>query len=43
MTIVPITVTVLHGYIHRLRKLLINDNKIKIINIRGIGYKLVVQ
>jgi len=31
----------LHGYIHKLRKLLINDERVKIINERGIGYKLV--
>jgi DNA-binding response OmpR family regulator len=32
----------LHGYIHKLRKLLINDDQVKIMNVRGIGYKLVV-
>jgi Response regulators consisting of a CheY-like receiver domain and a winged-helix DNA-binding domain len=31
----------LHGYIHKLRKLLSKDDMIKIINVRGIGYKLV--
>ncbi|MDR1357254.1 MAG: response regulator transcription factor [Tannerellaceae bacterium] len=31
----------LHGYIHKLRKLLSGDERLKIINIRGIGYKLV--
>jgi DNA-binding response OmpR family regulator len=31
----------LHGYIHKLRKLLINDDRVKIMNVRGIGYKLV--
>jgi DNA-binding response OmpR family regulator len=33
----------LHGYIHKLRKLLSKDNQVKIINVRGIGYKLVCQ
>jgi len=33
----------LHGYIHKLRKLLSRDEKLKIINLRGIGYKLVYQ
>jgi DNA-binding response OmpR family regulator len=31
----------LHGYIHKLRKLLSKDESLKIINVRGIGYKLV--
>lgn len=31
----------LHGYIHKLRKLLSRDDKLKILNVRGIGYKLV--
>ncbi|MCL1932562.1 MAG: response regulator transcription factor [Candidatus Azobacteroides sp.] len=31
----------LHGYIHKLRRLLRNDERVKIINMRGIGYKLV--
>lgn len=31
----------LHGYIHKLRKLLSEDEQLKIINVRGIGYKLV--
>ena len=31
----------LHGYIHKLRKLLSEDERLKIINLRGIGYKLV--
>jgi len=31
----------LHGYIHKLRKLLIGDNRVNIMNIRGIGYKLI--
>lgn len=31
----------LHGYIHKLRKLLSKDERLKIINVRGIGYKLV--
>ena len=33
----------LHGYIHKLRKLLFKDKRVKIINVRGIGYKLVFQ
>jgi DNA-binding response OmpR family regulator len=33
----------LHGYIHKLRKLLSNDERVKIINVRGIGYKIVFQ
>lgn len=33
----------LHGYIHKLRKLLSKDDQLKIINVRGIGYKLVCQ
>ena len=33
----------LHGYIHKLRKLLQKDETVKIINERGIGYKLVFQ
>lgn len=33
----------LHGYIHKLRKLLSKDDSVKIINERGIGYKLVCQ
>jgi DNA-binding response OmpR family regulator len=33
----------LHGYIYKLRKLLIEDKRVQIINIRGIGYKLVVR
>jgi DNA-binding response OmpR family regulator len=31
----------LHGYIHKLRKLLLKDERVKIINLRGVGYKLV--
>jgi DNA-binding response OmpR family regulator len=31
----------LHGYIHKLRRLLSKDEGVKILNIRGIGYKLV--
>jgi DNA-binding response OmpR family regulator len=31
----------LHGYIHKLRKLLLEDERVKIINLRGVGYKLV--
>lgn len=31
----------LHGYIHKLRKLLSKDERLKIINVRGIGYKFV--
>jgi len=30
----------LHGYIHKLRKLLVKDDTVKILNLRGIGYKL---
>ena len=33
----------LHGYIHKLRKLLQNDETVRIINERSIGYKLVCQ
>ena len=33
----------LHGFIHKLRKFLSDDEKVKIINTRGIGYKLVSQ
>ncbi|MDR2146242.1 MAG: helix-turn-helix domain-containing protein, partial [Tannerella sp.] len=33
----------LHGYIHKLRKLLSDDERVKIINLRGIGYKIVCQ
>ncbi|MDR1623753.1 MAG: response regulator transcription factor [Tannerellaceae bacterium] len=33
----------LHGYIHKLRKLLSKDERVKIINVRGIGYKLVCK
>lgn len=32
----------LHGFIHKLRRLLGKDEKIKILNVRGVGYKLVV-
>jgi len=39
----PYNLNSLHGYIHKLRKLLQNDETIKIINERGIGYKLVCQ
>jgi DNA-binding response OmpR family regulator len=39
----PYNLNSLHGYIHKLRKLLIHENKVKIINERGIGYKLVFQ
>jgi DNA-binding response OmpR family regulator len=39
----PYNLNSLHGYIHKLRKLLINENRLKIINERGIGYKLVFQ
>lgn len=37
----PYNLNSLHGYIHKLRKLLQKDTKIKIINERTIGYKLV--
>ena len=33
----------LHGFIHKLRRLLRHDPAIAILNIRGIGYKLVVD
>lgn len=33
----------LHGYIHKLRRLLRHDNRIKIINQRGFGYMLIVK
>lgn len=33
----------LHGFIHKLRRLLEKDERIKILNIRGVGYKLVVE
>ncbi|MDR0507458.1 MAG: response regulator transcription factor [Dysgonamonadaceae bacterium] len=33
----------LHGYIHKLRKLLSKDESVKIINERGTGYKLVLK
>ncbi|MFA6334294.1 MAG: response regulator transcription factor [Bacteroidales bacterium] len=33
----------LHVFIYKLRKLLAEDTRIKILNIRGIGYKLIVQ
>ncbi|MDR2232045.1 MAG: response regulator transcription factor [Tannerella sp.] len=33
----------LHGYIYKLRKLLSDDERVKIINLRGIGYKIVCQ
>lgn len=33
----------LHGFIHKLRRLLRHDPSIAIINLRGIGYKLVVR
>jgi DNA-binding response OmpR family regulator len=39
----PYNLNSLHGYIHKLRKLLINESRVKIINERGIGYKLVFQ
>lgn len=32
----------LHVFIHKLRKILAADEQVKIVNIRGIGYKLVV-
>lgn len=32
----------LHGFIHKLRRHLRHDSSISIINLRGIGYKLVV-
>jgi DNA-binding response OmpR family regulator len=37
----PYSLNSLHGYMHKLRKLLINEGRVKIINERGIGYKLV--
>lgn len=33
----------LHGYIHKLRRLLSNDQNINIINQRGFGYMLIVR
>ena len=33
----------LHGFIHKLRRLLAADKRIKILNIRGFGYKLIVD
>jgi DNA-binding response OmpR family regulator len=33
----------LHGFIHKLRKLLSADKRIRIINVRSFGYKLVVN
>jgi Response regulators consisting of a CheY-like receiver domain and a winged-helix DNA-binding domain len=33
----------LHGFIHKLRRLLSSDKKVKILNIRGYGYKLIVD
>lgn len=33
----------LHGYIHKLRRLLSQDPKVKIINQRGFGYMLIVK
>ena len=33
----------LHGFIHKLRRLLSADKKVKILNIRGYGYKLIVD
>ena len=33
----------LHGYIHKLRRVLSRDSKINIINQRGFGYKLLVK
>lgn len=33
----------LHGFIHRLRKYLAEDSNIEIINMRGYGYKLVIE
>lgn len=33
----------LHIFIHKLRRKLSEDNRIKILNIRGIGYKLTLQ
>ena len=37
----PYNLNGLHGYIHKLRKFLQKDEKVEIINERGIGYKLV--
>lgn len=33
----------LHVFIYKLRKLLAEDTRIKILNIRGIGYKLIIK
>jgi DNA-binding response OmpR family regulator len=37
----PYNLNSLHGYMHKLRKLLQKDETVKIINERSIGYKLV--
>jgi len=39
----PYNLNSLHGFIHKLRKLLVKDDRVKIINERGIGYKLIVK
>lgn len=33
----------LHVFIHKLKKALANDEDVKIINLRGVGYKLIVK
>jgi two-component system response regulator TrcR len=33
----------LHVFIHKLRRLLSTDNTVKILNVRGIGYKMIVE
>ena len=33
----------LHGFIHKLRRFLSADKRVKILNIRGYGYKLIVE
>jgi len=33
----------LHVFIHKLKKALVNDKDVKIMNLRGVGYKLIVR
>ena len=33
----------LHGFIHKLRRLLASDKRVKILNVRSYGYKLIVE
>jgi DNA-binding response OmpR family regulator len=39
----PYNLNSLHGYIHKLRNLLQRDETVRIINERGVGYKLVFK